>query len=35
MQALELRIPPPIVALAVAVVMWGISKATPSSKCPA
>ena len=34
MQALELRIPPPVVALAVAVMMWGISKATPSLEMP-
>jgi len=34
MQALELRIPPPIVALMVAVLMWGISKATPSVELP-
>jgi len=30
MQALELKIPPPVVALLVAVAMWGISLATPA-----
>jgi protein-S-isoprenylcysteine O-methyltransferase Ste14 len=34
MHALELRIPPPIVALLVAVMMWGISKATPAVEMP-
>ena len=34
MQALELRIPPPIVALFVAAIMWGISLATPSIEMP-
>lgn len=29
MQALELKIPPPVVALTVAVAMWGISLVTP------
>ena len=31
MRALELKIPPPIVAVLVAAVMWGISLATPSA----
>jgi protein-S-isoprenylcysteine O-methyltransferase Ste14 len=35
MQALELKIPPPVVALLVAVAMWGISLATPSVEVPA
>jgi len=34
MQALELRIPPPIVALIVAAMMWAISVATPSIEMP-
>ena len=34
MHALELRIPPPIVALLVAVMMWGISRATPAVEMP-
>jgi protein-S-isoprenylcysteine O-methyltransferase Ste14 len=34
MQALELRIPPPIVALIVAAIMWGISVVTPSIEMP-
>ena len=35
MQALELRIPPPVVALLVAAAMWGIALATPSAAIPA
>jgi len=35
MRALELRIPPPVVALLVAVAMWGISLATPPAARPA
>jgi protein-S-isoprenylcysteine O-methyltransferase Ste14 len=35
MRALELRIPPPVVALLVAVAMWGISLATPPAAIPA
>jgi protein-S-isoprenylcysteine O-methyltransferase Ste14 len=35
MQALELKIPPPVVALLVAAAMWGISLATPSVEVPA
>jgi protein-S-isoprenylcysteine O-methyltransferase Ste14 len=35
MHGLELRIPPPIVALLVAAAMWGISLATPSVEMPA
>ena len=34
MQALELKVPPPIVALLIAVTMWGISLATPSIEMP-
>jgi protein-S-isoprenylcysteine O-methyltransferase Ste14 len=34
MQALELKIPPPVVALLVAVAMWGISWAMPSAVVP-
>jgi protein-S-isoprenylcysteine O-methyltransferase Ste14 len=34
MRALELRIPPPIVALLVAAIMWGISLATPPVEMP-
>jgi protein-S-isoprenylcysteine O-methyltransferase Ste14 len=32
---IELRIPPPIVALLIAAAMWGISLATPSVEMPA
>jgi len=35
MNALELKIPPPIVALLIAAVMWGISLVTPSADVPA
>lgn len=35
MHALELKIPPPVVALLVAAVMWGISLVTPSVDLPA
>jgi protein-S-isoprenylcysteine O-methyltransferase Ste14 len=35
MQALELRIPPPVVALLIAATMWWISVATPSVEMPA
>jgi protein-S-isoprenylcysteine O-methyltransferase Ste14 len=35
MQALELKIPPPAIALLVAAAMWGISLATPTVKVPA
>ena len=35
MQALELKIPPPVVALLVAASMWGISLATPPVEVPA
>jgi len=34
MHALELKIPPPVVALLVAVAMWGISLVTPSVVVP-
>ena len=34
MQALELKIPPPIVALLIAAAMWGISLATPAASLP-
>ena len=34
MRALELRVPPPIVALLVAAAMWGISLATPLADVP-
>lgn len=34
MHALELKIPPPVVALLVAAVMWGISLVTPSADVP-
>jgi protein-S-isoprenylcysteine O-methyltransferase Ste14 len=30
MRALELKVPPPLVALVIAAAMWGISRATPS-----
>ena len=35
MRALELKIPPPVVALLVAAAMWGISLTTPSVEAPA
>lgn len=35
MHALELKIPPPAVALLTAAVMWGISLVTPSADVPA
>ena len=35
MHALELKIPPPLVALLIAAVMWGISLVTPSADVPA
>ena len=35
MNALELRIPPPVIALLVAAAMWGISLASPSVDVPA
>jgi len=35
MHALELKIPPPIVALLIAAAMWGISLATPAAHLPA
>jgi protein-S-isoprenylcysteine O-methyltransferase Ste14 len=35
MYALELKIPPPLVALLIAVAMWGISLATPLADVPA
>jgi len=35
MQALELKVPPPVVALLVAAAMWVISLATPSLDAPA
>ena len=35
MQALELKIPPPIVALLIAAAMWGIALATPLVHIPA
>jgi protein-S-isoprenylcysteine O-methyltransferase Ste14 len=35
MQSLELKIPPPVVAVLVAIVMWGVSRATPSWDAPA
>ena len=35
MRALELKIPPPVVALLVAAAMWGISRVTPSLEVPA
>ena len=34
MQALELKIPPPIVGLLVGVAMWGIAKVCPSLEVP-
>ena len=35
MRALELKIPPPVVALLIAAAMWGISLATPLLDLPA
>lgn len=35
MQTLELKIPPPVVALLIAAAMWGISFATPPVEVPA
>jgi protein-S-isoprenylcysteine O-methyltransferase Ste14 len=35
MHALELKVPPPVVALLIAAVMWGISLVTPSADVPA
>jgi len=35
MQALELKIPPPVVALLIAAAMWGISLTSPSIEVPA
>ena len=35
MQALELKIPPPIVALLIAAAMWGFALATPLVHIPA
>lgn len=35
MRALELRIPPPAVALVIAAAMWGISRVTPAPDMPA
>lgn len=35
MHALELKIPPPVVALLIAAAMWGISSVTPSADVPA
>lgn len=35
MQSLELKIPPPVVALLVAAAMWGTSLATPPVEVPA
>lgn len=34
MNSLELRLPPPLVLLIVAVVMWGVSRVTPASDLP-
>jgi protein-S-isoprenylcysteine O-methyltransferase Ste14 len=34
MSALELRIPPPVVALLIAAAMWGISRVAPSTLVP-
>jgi len=34
LRTLELRIPPPVVAVFVAVLMWGVSRATPSWGVP-
>ena len=35
MRTLELRIPPPVVALLIAAAMWGISLVTPLAEVPA
>ncbi len=35
MQSLELKIPPPVVALIIAAAMWGLSLTTPSVAVPA
>jgi protein-S-isoprenylcysteine O-methyltransferase Ste14 len=35
MHALELKIPPPVVGLVIAAVMWGISLVSPSVEVPA
>ena len=35
MRALELKVPPPLVALLIAAAMWGISLATPLTNVPA
>ena len=35
MHALELKIPPPIVALLIAAAMWGVALATPGTALPA
>ena len=35
MQYLELKIPPPVVAMSVAIAMWGVARATPSWDVPA
>lgn len=34
MSSLELRIPPPLVALLAAVAMWGVTRLAPSSSAP-
>jgi protein-S-isoprenylcysteine O-methyltransferase Ste14 len=34
MQSLELKVPPPVVAVFLTVVMWGISRATPAFDLP-
>ena len=34
MHALELKVPPPIVALLIAATMWGVSVATPGTPLP-
>lgn len=34
MHSLELRLPPPIVVLIVAIAMWGVSRVAPSSDVP-
>lgn len=33
-QSLELRVPPPLIALAVAILMWGLARVTPSFGLP-
>jgi protein-S-isoprenylcysteine O-methyltransferase Ste14 len=35
MQALELKIPPPVISLLIAAAMWGIALATPPVEVPA